>query len=139
MLDFNEDSNEISCVQVYNHPEEIWSLDPSPRDATLFFTCYNSGSTHGASLWRAPALAAGGSGSGGNGGGGGGGDEDAKDGDGGGAGPASNLEKVGRRERGGTGVLDTERKGQNGLLRAYSALPRLWTTASVPAPATAFI
>ena len=114
VLDFNEDSNEISCVQVYNHPEEIWSLDPSPRDATLFFTCYNSGSTHGSSLWRAPALAAGGSGSGGSGGGGGGGDEDAKDGDGGGAGPASNLEKVGRRVRGEERVFLTGEEGEGG-------------------------
>lgn len=56
LLDFNEDANEVSCVKVYNHAEEVWGLAPSPCDPSLFFTCYNTGTGYGASLWRAPDL-----------------------------------------------------------------------------------
>jgi len=51
-----QDDDKIKCVNVFAHQHEIWSLSPSPFDASLLFTCHNSvvkGSTQSsASLWK---------------------------------------------------------------------------------------
>jgi WD40 repeat protein len=54
LVELQEDENEIKCLSIYNHQSEIWSLEPSPQDASLFFTTYtvNNGSNMKASLWK---------------------------------------------------------------------------------------
>jgi len=42
LVEVQEEENDIKCLQIYNHPSEIWWIEPSPSDPLLFFSCYNS-------------------------------------------------------------------------------------------------
>lgn len=38
VLEFNEDSNQIDAVGVYRHPNQIWSIEPSPSQRDVVIT-----------------------------------------------------------------------------------------------------
>lgn len=71
LLNFQEETNEISCIATFYHPEEIWGISASPSDRRLALTCHNNngagrGGTapkadkaFGVSLWRLPQDAGG--------------------------------------------------------------------------------
>lgn len=42
VLEFDEDSNQIDAVGVYRHPNEIWTLEPSPSKKELVITSSQS-------------------------------------------------------------------------------------------------
>ena len=54
LIDFDEDRNDVNCVAVLPHPDEVWALASHPTDPHLFFSVhYNHPSDH-ATLWRMP-------------------------------------------------------------------------------------
>ncbi|TPX37104.1 hypothetical protein SmJEL517_g00904 [Synchytrium microbalum] len=56
LLDFDEDEFEISS-QIYKHPDEIWSMSPSPSSTDLLFTTHSSpASSRTATLWRLDSI-----------------------------------------------------------------------------------
>ncbi|CAM9671587.1 unnamed protein product [Ascophyllum nodosum] len=63
ILGYHEESNELLCHQAFSHPNEVWSVSPSPRDPCLLLTCSNGAKAGQAdraigfklSLWRLPA------------------------------------------------------------------------------------
>ena len=59
VLDFNEDTNEVWCQNVYNHPNEIWHCTtcPAPEHSDLLFTTASTGSELVAKLWRMEGVA----------------------------------------------------------------------------------
>lgn len=48
LLEYKENKNELSCIQVLDHPDEVIDLSPHPNDADLFLTCTKKAAT----LWR---------------------------------------------------------------------------------------
>lgn len=42
VLDFNEETNELTCDHSFSQPGEVWSVSPSPRDPSLLFTSHAS-------------------------------------------------------------------------------------------------
>ena len=55
VLEYHEDSNQIEATATYNHPDQIWSIEPSPNDSDLVVT--SSQSSRGdkdLTLWRMP-------------------------------------------------------------------------------------
>lgn len=46
VLEFNEETNELSCDHSFSQPGEVWSVSPSPRDASLLFTSHGSPGKH---------------------------------------------------------------------------------------------
>lgn len=55
VLEYHESSNQIEATAIYNHPDQIWSIEPSPNDPDLLIT--SSQSTKGdrnLTLWRMP-------------------------------------------------------------------------------------
>jgi hypothetical protein len=71
LLSFQEDSNELSCVSAYSHPDEIWGIAPSPVDRRAVLTCHNTNAAgrggaasksvdtaFGITLWKLPQEAA---------------------------------------------------------------------------------
>mmetsp|Transcript_11473 Transcript_11473/g.19495 ORF Transcript_11473/g.19495 Transcript_11473/m.19495 type:complete len:358 (-) Transcript_11473:56-1129(-) len=56
LIQYHEDTSDITCDRVYSHPNEIWSIAPCPHDASLFFTCYNTGTESKGGLWRMTRL-----------------------------------------------------------------------------------
>jgi len=53
LIEYREEENDIKCVYIYNHHNEIWSLSPCPIDPSLFFTASNSSNNiFRASLWK---------------------------------------------------------------------------------------
>mmetsp|Transcript_19738 Transcript_19738/g.33910 ORF Transcript_19738/g.33910 Transcript_19738/m.33910 type:complete len:374 (-) Transcript_19738:58-1179(-) len=56
LIEFNEESNEITCERVYSHPNEIWHISPCPSNPALVFTVYNTGTEYKAGLWKLKGL-----------------------------------------------------------------------------------
>lgn len=55
-LEYDESSEQLTLSGSYDHPEgEIWDVSPSPADASLTFTVYNTGTSTRAALWRIPS------------------------------------------------------------------------------------
>ena len=53
VLEYHEDSNAIDCPMVYSHPEQIWSIEPSPQDPSLVITSWQDATgVMGTTLWR---------------------------------------------------------------------------------------
>jgi hypothetical protein len=42
LVEVQEDENEVKCLSIYNHLNEIWSLSPCPSNPSLFFSVYSS-------------------------------------------------------------------------------------------------
>ena len=59
VLEFNEDTNEVYCQNVYAHPQEIWHCVtcPAPEHAERIFTTSSTGTQLEAKLWRMDGLA----------------------------------------------------------------------------------
>ena len=55
VLEYHENSNKIEATAVYNHPHQIWAVEPSPNDSDLLITSSQSsaGEKH-LTLWRMP-------------------------------------------------------------------------------------
>jgi len=54
LLEFNEDTNEVSCQKAFAHPSEVWSCAscPAPEHAELIFTTFSTGAELHTKLWR---------------------------------------------------------------------------------------
>jgi len=52
LIEVREDGGEIKCLNIFNHPYEIWSISSCPSNPSLLFTCYNTGHEYKASLWK---------------------------------------------------------------------------------------
>ena len=71
LIELNEELNEVECVQIWPHAAgEVWSLAPSPDEATVFGSVYGEVSGGGGwerkgALWRVRASGGGGGGGGG--------------------------------------------------------------------------
>jgi hypothetical protein len=55
VLEYHENTNQIEATAIYNHPDQIWAIEPSPTDSDLLIT--SSQSTAGnkrLTLWRMP-------------------------------------------------------------------------------------
>ena len=59
VLEFNEDTNEIVCQNVFAHPNEVWHCVtcPAPEHSELIFTTASTGSELQVKLWRMEGLA----------------------------------------------------------------------------------
>ena len=55
MLQFDEDTSELSKARSFAHPHEVWCIAASPADENLLATTYSDGGSFGAALWRLPA------------------------------------------------------------------------------------
>ena len=55
VLEYHESSNQIEATAIYSHPDQIWSIEPSPNDSDLVITSgqSSSGEKH-LNLWRMP-------------------------------------------------------------------------------------
>lgn len=58
VIDFNEDTNEVSCTHVFSHPHEVWACAscPAPEHADLCFTTFSTGNEMHTALWRLPGV-----------------------------------------------------------------------------------
>lgn len=55
VLEYHENLNQIEAAVVYNHPDQIWSMEPSPSELDRVLTSHQSSSGKTAvSLWRMP-------------------------------------------------------------------------------------
>ena len=54
VIEYEEESGNIVCRQILNHPSEIWDLKPCPKKSNLLFTALNTGSTMKGTLWELP-------------------------------------------------------------------------------------
>ena len=54
VLEYVEDTGNVECRQVFNHPSELWDVQPCPSDNRTLFTAYNTGSTMKGTLWGLP-------------------------------------------------------------------------------------
>ena len=54
VIEYVEESGNIVCRQIFNHPSEIWDLKPCPERSDLLFTALNTGSTMKGTLWELP-------------------------------------------------------------------------------------
>jgi len=52
LIEVREDGGDITCVNIFNHPCEIWAISACPSNPALLFTCYNTGTEYKATLWR---------------------------------------------------------------------------------------
>jgi len=41
-IEYDQDNEVIRCVNLYNHPHELWHLAPSLHHPDLLFTCYST-------------------------------------------------------------------------------------------------
>ena len=53
-VEFNEETGDIRCARVYEHPEEVWHIAPCPTDPTLVTTVHAARGRKRATLWRFP-------------------------------------------------------------------------------------
>jgi len=53
LLTKDENTETLTCKEVYAHRHEIWDIASSPALESLFFTVYNAGETYEATLWQA--------------------------------------------------------------------------------------
>ena len=54
ILEYVEDTGNVDCRQVFNHPSELWDVKPCPSDNKILLTTYNIGSTMKGTLWKIP-------------------------------------------------------------------------------------
>eukprot|EP00658_Telonema_sp_P-2_P039102 TRINITY_DN2796_c0_g1_i4.p1 TRINITY_DN2796_c0_g1~~TRINITY_DN2796_c0_g1_i4.p1 ORF type:complete len:295 (+),score=52.84 TRINITY_DN2796_c0_g1_i4:247-1131(+) len=54
VVEYSEASNDLTCLAVLSHPNELWSITPCPADPSLMFTTYSQAGKSNASLWRVP-------------------------------------------------------------------------------------
>ena len=55
VLEYHETVNQIEVAAVYNHPDQVWALEPSPNTLDLVLTSHESpGGDAAVSLWRMP-------------------------------------------------------------------------------------
>jgi hypothetical protein len=55
VLEYHENSNQIEATAIYSHPDQIWSIEPSPEEPDLAITSGQSSSGEKAlTLWRMP-------------------------------------------------------------------------------------
>lgn len=55
VLEYHESSNQIDATAIYNHPDQIWAIEPSPADSDLLITSSQSSSGNkNLTLWRMP-------------------------------------------------------------------------------------
>jgi WD40 repeat protein len=55
VLEYHEAVNQIEVAAVYNHPDQVWALEPSPNALDLVLTSHESpGGDAAVSLWRMP-------------------------------------------------------------------------------------
>ena len=55
VLEYHENLNQIEAAAVYNHPDQIWTMEPSPNELDLVLTSHQtSGGNKAVSLWRMP-------------------------------------------------------------------------------------
>lgn len=54
VLEFNEDTNDVCCQNIFAHPHEVWSCAtcPAPEHAELVCTTFSTGSELRSTLWR---------------------------------------------------------------------------------------
>ena len=59
VLEFNEDTNEVSCQKAFAHANEIWSCAscPAPEHSELVFTTFSTGAELHTKLWRMEGVA----------------------------------------------------------------------------------
>ena len=51
---FNEETGDIRCQAVYEHPDEVWHLAPNPEEPSLIATVHNHSGRKKSTLWRFP-------------------------------------------------------------------------------------
>ena len=54
LLDFDEDRNEVNCVAVLPHVDEVWALATHPSDPSLFLSAHFHHTRDRATLWSIP-------------------------------------------------------------------------------------
>lgn len=55
VLNYTEDSNHFEVVSAYNHPDQIWAVESSPKDPSLAVTSRQSQSGFkSVTLWKMP-------------------------------------------------------------------------------------
>jgi hypothetical protein len=55
VLEYHENSNQIEASAIYNHPDQIWAVEPSPNESDLVITSSQSSSNNKAlTLYRMP-------------------------------------------------------------------------------------
>jgi len=55
LVAFDEDEETVKPVQVFSHPKEVWGIQASPADASLFFTSFQEQENEfKASMWQLP-------------------------------------------------------------------------------------
>lgn len=55
VLEYSEDSNQLEATAVFSHPDQIWTMEPSPQDPSLVITSRQSSSgSKAVTLWRMP-------------------------------------------------------------------------------------
>eukprot|EP00596_Hydrurales_sp_CCMP1899_P008886 CAMPEP_0119034144 /NCGR_PEP_ID=MMETSP1177-20130426/1171_1 /TAXON_ID=2985 /ORGANISM="Ochromonas sp, Strain CCMP1899" /LENGTH=344 /DNA_ID=CAMNT_0006991389 /DNA_START=99 /DNA_END=1130 /DNA_ORIENTATION=+ len=55
VLEYHENSNQIEASAIYNHPDQIWAVEPSPNESDLVITSSQSSSNKKAlTLYRMP-------------------------------------------------------------------------------------
>mmetsp|Transcript_15235 Transcript_15235/g.48618 ORF Transcript_15235/g.48618 Transcript_15235/m.48618 type:complete len:400 (+) Transcript_15235:21-1220(+) len=62
VVEYEETTRSVNCVQVLNHPSEVWGIACCPVNPRILCTTFNTGTTYSAALWRTPALETGGAG-----------------------------------------------------------------------------
>jgi len=58
VVNFNEDTNEVWCRRIYQHPHEVWGCItcPAPENMELLITTHANGTEQRTSLWRMTSL-----------------------------------------------------------------------------------
>ena len=55
VLEYDENSNQIEANAIYNHPDQVWSLESSPTDTDLIITSHQSrAGGKNITMWRMP-------------------------------------------------------------------------------------
>lgn len=55
VLEYHENTNQIEATAIYNHPDQIWAIEPSPSNSDLLITSgQSSAGDKRLTLWRMP-------------------------------------------------------------------------------------